>query len=232
MHNKVLFDNENNWNKIANSFDKTRRKPWDICINFIKSMENKKVILDIGCGNGRHLIPCSKIIGNCIGLDLSKNLLHITKEKIIQNNIKNVNLIHSNCKYLPIKDNSVNAVLYIATLHNIYGRNNRIKSLIEINRILKDDGRALISVWSRWQDKYRNYFFNRYLHNKNRRKFGNIILYWKSEGLNTPRFYHLYSKIELINDISRSGLKIISIEGVKFRSNSYIDNYFALVTKN
>ena len=37
------------WERIAKSFDKTRRRPWSICIEFIDSMEKKGLFLDIGC---------------------------------------------------------------------------------------------------------------------------------------------------------------------------------------
>ena len=101
--------------------------------------------------------------------------------------------------------------------------------VIVISRILKSDGKALISVWSKWQDKYRNYFIKKYLLNKSIREFGDIFIYWRKNGINVPRFYHLYSKIEFLNDINKSGLKLLSIEGVKLNSNKYIDNYFAVV---
>ena len=158
MNVDEFLNNEKNWNSIAKSFDKTRKKPWKICIDFIESLSDIEYLIDIGCGNGRHLFPSSKKVENVIGLDLSKNFLKIIKNKKIKNNIKNINLIHSNFSYLPFKNNSINAALFIASLHNIYGKNERIKSLTELNRILKKNGIALISVWSRWQDKYRKHF--------------------------------------------------------------------------
>jgi alkylated DNA repair protein alkB family protein 8 len=231
MINKKIIDNEKNWNLISKSFDKSRSNPWEICLDFIDSLSDLDILIDIGCGNGRHLIPCTERGKYVIGLDLSRELLNITNNKIIKNDIKNVLLTHSNFQFLPIKDNSLNAVLFIAALHNLHGRNNRLKSLKEINRILKNDGKALISVWSKWQDKYRNYFIKKYLLNKSIREFGDIFIFWRKDGLNIPRFYHLYSKIEFLNDINISGLKLLSIKGVKLRSNKYIDNYFAIVGK-
>lgn len=226
-----FLNNEKNWNLIAKSFDKTRNNPWKLCIDFIEKLSNKDYFLDIGCGNGRHLIPSSEKVQYAIGLDISKNFLNIIRNKKIENNINNIILFHSNFKFLPFKNNSINAALFIASLHNIYGKNERIKSLIELNRILKKNGIALISVWSRWQDKYRNFFIKKLFSLKNKKEFGDIILYWKKDDLNIPRFYHLYSKREFIKDIKKSGLKILKIYNIKLSSDKYIDNYFALVQK-
>lgn len=229
MLNYNSINNEFNWDKIAKSFDKTRNKPWKICIEFIESLSKTDLVLDVGCGNGRHLIPCTYKVKNVLGLDISKEFLIIITNKQIKNNINNMSLLHSNFQYLPIKNNSINAALFIASLHNIYSRNNRILSLIELNRILKKNGRALISVWSRWQDRYRNYFIKKLFFNEN--EFGDIIIYWKKDELNIPRFYHLYSKRELLKDIKKSGLKLLKIYDIKLRSTKYVDNYFAIVKK-
>ena len=104
-------------------------------------------------------------------------------------------------------------------------------SLIELNRILKNNGKALISVWSRWQDKYRKYFIKKYFFNKNKNEFGDIIIFWKKDKLDIPRYYHLYSKKEFLKDIKTSGLKLFKIYDIKLRSTKHIDNYFALVEK-
>jgi len=231
MHNNNLINNELNWNTIAKSFDKTRNKPWEICIEFIESLSKNDLVLDFGCGNGRHLIPCANNVKNAIGLDISREFLKIITDKQIKNNINNIYLIHSNFQYLPIKNNSINAVLFIASLHNIYSKKNRINSLKELNRILKINGKALISVWSRWQDKYRKYFIKQFFFNKNKNEFGDIIIFWKKDKLDIPRFYHLYSKNEFLKDIKTSGLKLLKIYDIKLRSNKHIDNYFAVVEK-
>jgi len=123
-------------------------------------------------------------------------------------------------------------VLYIASLHNIKDREKRIQSLKELKRILKKDGVALISVWSRWQDKYRKMFLKKWFFKKNKSEFGDIDIYWRQYGLNIPRFYHLYSKKEFLEDLSKSGLKIVEFESVKMHSKKFADNYFVIVKKD
>lgn len=217
---------EKTWDAIAESFDVTRKKPWKQCIDFINELPESTIVADLGCGNGRHLIPCAERCKKVIGLDISKNLLQITQDKIGKKDLDNVNLIHGNLVDLPFKDNSLDTILYIASLHNIKGREERIRSLKEVKRVLKKDGRSLISVWSRWQDKYRRYFLKQLLTHKG--EFGDIDIHWRQHKLDVPRFYHLYSKREFIEDVRRSGLKIKKIFGIKKYSKRYNDNYFII----
>lgn len=219
MGEDYIKESKEIWDKIAESFDSTRRKPWQKCIDFIDSLPRDAVVIDIGCGNGRHLIPCAKRCRYAIGLDLSINLLKIVQKRIEEENIENVLLIKGDAANIPIKDKSVDAALYIATLHAIKGRKNRIKSLSEIRRILKEDGIAMISVWTKWRNEYK----------KKEAEVGDKVVDWKKDGLNVKRFYHIYSKRELKKDIKDAGLEIIKFEEVKLHTQKHPDNYFVLV---
>lgn len=231
MNNDYVKESQMTWDTIAQSFDATRRKPWDQCIDFIKELPNTSIVADIGCGNGRHLIPCTKKCKKTIGIDISKELLTIAHKKTNEMKLQNVVLVQADSVNLPMKNNTVDAVLFIATLHNIKGKENRIKSLSEIKRVLKKDGKALVSVWSRWQDKYRKQFLKKWFKHIKKEEFGDIDIYWKKHSLNIPRFYHLYSKKEFINDIRKSGLEITDIHDVKIHSKKHPDNYFVTVKK-
>ncbi len=220
-------DSEKTWDIIAKSFDNTRKMPWQDVVDFISKLSSSDVVADIGCGNGRHLVLCVDKCKTVIGLDISRNLLKITQKKI-KGKKQNALFIHGNLVNIPIKKDIFNAVLYIAALHNIKGRNNRIQSLIEVKRILKDKGKALISVWSREQEKFRNCFTNT---SSNEDESGDIQIYWKQNKLNVPRFYHLYTKEEFIEDINQSGLEIEQIIEAKIQSKKYTDNYFAIIRK-
>ncbi|UCH71404.1 MAG: class I SAM-dependent methyltransferase [Thermoplasmatales archaeon] len=226
-----IKDSEETWNAIAKSFDATRRKPWKQCIDFIEALPRDSTVADIACGNGRHLIPCAHHCKKVIGVDISKELLDIVQTKIKENNIKNVTLLHSDAAKLPIKTDSLDAVIFIAALHNIKNRSRRIQTLEEIRRVLKKHGKALISVWSRWQDKYRKQFFKKWFVQLDGTEFGDIDIYWRQHGLNIPRFYHLYSKREFLSDLRKAGLEILDSQNVKLHSKKHPDNYFAITKK-
>ena len=226
MSNNYANESEKTWDLISQSFDVTRRKPWKQCIDFIDTLNQEDLVVDVCCGNGRHLIPSVKHCKKAIGIDLSRKLLFIVQKKL-----DNANLIHSNVVHIPLKGNTVDAVLYIASLHNIRGRDRRIQSLREVRRILKNNGKALISVWSRWQDRYRKQFFKKWFTQTEHEEFGDIDIYWRQKGFDIPRFYHLYSKRELLSDLHKADLKIIGIQGIKIHSERNPDNYFAVVKK-
>ncbi len=231
MTNVYTKKSEDTWNAIAHSFDSTRRKTWKECIDFIDSLPKTSIVADVGSGNGRHLIPCAKHCKKVIGLDVSGELLKITQEKLMENKLVNVDLVHSDAVNIPLNENSVDAVLFIAALHNVPQRYRRIKALKEINRILKPNGKAIISVWSRWQDKFRQHFLRKCLTKVDKNEFGDIDVYWRQHGLNIPRFYHLYSKRELKQDLEQAGFEILELEGTKYFSKKFNDNYFAIIKK-
>ena len=88
MNFEYLEENIKTWNKIAKSFDITRNNPWFPVMDFIKSLSKSDIVADLGCGNGRNLIPCSKYCKEIIGIDISIELLKIINEKIIKEKIK------------------------------------------------------------------------------------------------------------------------------------------------
>ena len=216
------------WDAIAKSFDSTRRKTWKQCIDFIESLPKDYVVLDIGCGNGRHLIPCAKHCKKVIRLDVSIELLKIVHNKIEKEKLDNVSLLHGDAADIPLEDNSVDAVLYIAALHNMRGRENRLNSLKEVKRILKPGGKALISVWTKWRDEHKKSFIQK-ITRKGLPEHGDKDIYWKQHGLNVARFYHIYTKKNLIKDIEEAGLKIEKFEEVRLHTQKHPDNYFVLV---
>ena len=226
------------WDAIAESFDATRRKPWEICLDFINDSDINSIVADLGCGNGRHLLPCAEHCKGVVGVDISRNLLEIVQGKVKDRGFENVLLLQSDLVELPVKDNSFDGALFIASLHNIKNRSNRIESLKELRRILKKNGIAMISVWSRWQDRFAKRFLVdlflfpiRYIRSHGKYEFGDIEIFWRQHNLNVKRFYHLYSKRELVKDVKKAGLRIIEIKDVKLKSKKRPDNFFAIVGK-
>jgi len=223
-----IEESQETWDAIAESFDKTRRRTWPQCIDFIDSLPKNNVVADIGCGNGRHLIPCARHCKKVIGLDVSKKLLDIVKNKSEQEKLNNILLLQCDAVKMPLKDNIIDAALFIASLHNIRDRDNRIKALKELKRILKKDGRALISVWSKYRDEYKKSFFDR-ITNKGKPAHGDTNIYWRQHGLNVPRYYHIYRKNKFIKELEEANLEIVDFQEVKLHTKKHPDNYFSIV---
>ena len=225
--------NDNVWDDIAESFAKTRKKPWTECLDFIRQQPNTTIMLDLACGNGRHLLPASKHSHIVIGGDKSQKLLDIAQQNTKK--IGNISLIRLDATCLPLKKEKFNAILFIASLHNISGKHNRLKALKEIRRVLKPRGNVLITVWARWQPKWRGYFIKQiiksliYFRQKN--EYGDILIPWKQDNRTLYRFYHLYSKKELANDIKKAGFKIEKIRSIRISTKRHHDNHLILAKK-
>jgi len=229
MQTDAIYDAQRTWDAIAESFDITRRTPWKQCIDFIATLKKTDVVVDCGCGNGRHLFPAADHCSKAFGIDLSKKMLSIVQRKIAEKDIGNITLIHGDLVHLPFLEGSLDAVLCIASLHNVKGRMNRQAAIREIYRVLKPQGTALLSVWSRWQDRYRTYFTKQFFVRSC--EFGDIDICWRQHHLNVPRFYHLYSRNEFVHELRDEGFTMENIEDARFHSKRFPDNYFALVRK-
>jgi len=221
---------QDTWDDIAISFDKTRKKPWKQCIDFIDKLPLDSIVGDFACGNGRHIIEMTDYCRKIIGIDISKKLLLILKKKILTQHIE---LLHGNLINIPLNDHCLDAVIYIAAIHNIPKKENRLKSLKELHRVLKTDGKALISVWSRHQEKFKDADknFEKTNINKDFLEPGDIFIYWNQNNLHIPRYYHLYDKEEIKDELLQSGFKIISITKENISSKDKPDNYFIIVQK-
>ncbi len=224
------FTSEKTWDILAPNFDNTRQKPWKIVLDFIQTLPSQSQVIDVGCGNGRHILPCAQHCASVIGFDLSYNLLKIAKNKTQKVQYNNTFFIHGTVTHLPFKDNSFDVILFIAALHNIKERKQRLQSLQEIYRILKPQGCGLISVWSRWQKRYRLYFLKEVILRR-QQEFGDIEIPWRQQTSSIPRFYHLYSKSEFGKDITRSGFTLQKMIHEKIKGKPNVNNFFAFIKK-
>lgn len=108
-------------------------------INF-SGLKPGNTVLDFGCGPGYNSIPAAKIVGlngKIFALDIHKSALEIIREKIEEQNLINVETIHSDCD-TGLKNNSVDIVF----LHNTFPMIKNKKGVLnEIHRVLKINGK-------------------------------------------------------------------------------------------
>lgn len=214
------------FDEIAPHFDITRYKPWPESKRFISTLSKNSNVLDLGCGNGRNSISLAKEGMNVIGLDFSLGLLKIAKNKMEWKEVLNhVYLIQGDIASLPLQDDIVDAVLYIATLHHLPTSNERLQSLKEVARCLKSKGKALVSAWAQEQEKFEDELKTSKGEIEEGFEYGDIFLPWKmKDGRVFQRYYHLFSKDEFQDLIEKSGLEVVRI----FFSS---DNHYAELRK-
>jgi ubiquinone/menaquinone biosynthesis C-methylase UbiE len=224
--NKIKSQLIETFDEIAPHFDVTRYKPWPESKRFISTLPKNSMVLDLGCGNGRNSIYLAKEGMRVIGIDFSLGLIKIAKNKLEWKEIlSHVNLLQGDIASLPLKNEYVDSVLYIATIHHLPDPEERLKSLCEVKRCLKPGGKALVSAWAQEQEKFKDELVRSEENKDKGFEYGDIFLPWKMKnGRVFQRYYHLFSKDEFYDLIEKCGLEAKRI----FWSS---DNHYAELRK-
>jgi ubiquinone/menaquinone biosynthesis C-methylase UbiE len=203
------MDQQKVWDSISESWSKRRKKlNFQEVLDFQKNREG--MILDVGCGSGRNLLKNKRYV--C--LDFSRNMLKYAKKRS-----KNTLFIRADAVELPLKNNSFNTILYVAILHVIRNKKNRKKALLELKRVMKKNGKAIITVWNKDQPR----FF---------KKKKESYIPWKHKGKAYMRYYYLYDMKELERLLKSAGFKIVSITGSEKKAfDIFARNIVAVVRK-
>lgn len=168
------------YNQISDEFNITRQYPWPVVKDFINNLETYSFVCDVGSGNGKNLFRKDLIY---TAVDLSEQMCKLSQKRTPE-------VIQSNILSLPFKNNSFDVVISIACIHHLNSIDRRSEAIKECLRILKSDGKLMISVWA------------------NSEKYGSGDQFIKWNNHETKRFYHLYSKDEIYKLAKQYNLKI------------------------
>jgi len=141
----LIFDKMGKyWDAITNTH------PTEKEVKFIqKTLPNNGLTLDLCCGTGRHAILLAKKGWSMVGMDLSKSLLIIAKEKMRREGV-DFPLVRCEMQRFPFKDEIFSAVVSMFTsfgyLHSV---TEDLHSLKEIARALRSRGAFLLDVVNR-----------------------------------------------------------------------------------
>lgn len=174
------------YEEIASSFDGKRTQQWDWVEEFLEPYSDA-IVYDIGCGGGRNLR------NKFIGVDSCSNFIDICHKK-------GLNAILSDMTVLPFENNSVDAIISIASFHHLATCDRRIKALNELKRVLKPGGKILLSVWAKDQPE------------KTKRKFeyGDNIVPWNKNNVIHMRYYYIFKLKEIRQCFEAVGLTELS----------------------
>ena len=205
---KILEENRENYNKLAEEFSHTRDYPWSEMASLVEYVRDGDRILDLGCGNGRFYPLIKNRQVEYIGLDNCPELIKIARKKFAI-----PKFIIGDALNLPFSDKEFNIIFAIAFFHHIPTTKYRLQTLKEIKQVLKNDGLLILTVWNLWQPKLliKYKIWPMIFRWKNKMlDWRDVFIPWKLSNKNIiHRYYHAFTKPELKKLIKQSGFKII-----------------------
>jgi SAM-dependent methyltransferase len=139
-HNQRI---EHQYDVISQEFDMSRVRIWKSVKEFITNhnSSNKKLLLDVGVGNGKNILFANEYNYECIGIDISTNLLEICRQKRL--NVHKKDVLHLNKSF-----GMFDTILCIATIHHLENIMEQTQAILNMIDCLNPHGNLLISVWS------------------------------------------------------------------------------------
>lgn len=107
-----------------------------------------RVILDLGCGNGRHVVHLAKYGFEAIGVDISPTALTLTSAWLREEGHRAGLALADTRQPLPFRAGSLDAVLSTQVIHHALMGGVRV-AIAEIWRILSPGGLAFVTVSGR-----------------------------------------------------------------------------------
>jgi len=195
------------WDVLAEGWYHFRQRPFPPTVINLSSEWEKGKILDVGCGNCRNLVPFAQQGFDCYGIDFSKEMLKSAQRLLDKNKVK-AKLKLGRAEKLPFSSESFDYCLSIAVLHHLKEKE-REAALKEIKRVLKKNGKALITVWNKLQWRFVLGKKEQYIPWRKKEK-----TYW--------RYYYFFTYWELKKLLEKSGFKIVYSSGIFGKNLEFI----------
>ena len=208
------------FNEIASSWYNYRH--WSIFRNELEALAKRwerGKLLNVGCGHGPDFLPFQQGF-QLYGVDIAEEMLKFAR-KYAQKFGFSVELAAADARCLPYPDDSFDWAIAVATYHHLKGKEERLKALQELGRVLKPGGEAFITVWNRWQPRF---WFSR----------KNTQVPWRTQGKTLYRYYYLFSYGELEKLAKMAGFKVLKSfpeSGYRFPFKFFSRNICLLIGK-
>ena len=128
-------------------FRKYETSPRKVVFDTIGKKDN---VLDMCTGTATNAIAIAKKNPNAkiVGVDLSKDMLVVAREKVNKENLANVRLYRMDATQMNFKDESFDKVLLSLVLHETDEELAK-KIIKEAMRVMKPDGELVVTEWER-----------------------------------------------------------------------------------
>ncbi|MCP8303959.1 MAG: methyltransferase domain-containing protein [archaeon] len=138
MKKSHVFDPKN-----IDVLEREERKIWQDPEEILGVVEIKPdfVAADLGCGSGFFTVPLSQKVKKVYGIDIQREMLEFLEQKIRRLKIRNIEPLLSKENEIPLKDESLDLLVSINTLHEF---DEKERMAEEMRRVLRRYGKLLI----------------------------------------------------------------------------------------
>ncbi len=191
------------FDEVAASYDRGRGVWYSGILDLARGLGG--LVLDVGAGTGEVACRLAARGVEVVAVDSSRGMLGIARRKAVRRRVYcSVHLVLAHLPYLPFRDVCFEGVLAVAVLHHVYGRCRRVEGLRELARVIKRGGTCVVTVWYKYYPRNLARAISSLLRGM---AWGDVMAPWRRGGRVLQRYYHLYSKRELEEDLRRAGLK-------------------------
>jgi SAM-dependent methyltransferase len=200
----LLNKTREDYNLIAEDFSRTRAMVWpEISALFDNYIKFGEKILDLGCGNGRYLDYFGQKSIEYFGTDNSEKLIELAKKRYPKANFQVADALS-----LPFPDNFFDKIFSVAVFHHIPSEELKLDFLKEAKRVLKSGGILILTVWHFKKSKEIILFLKSFIFKifrLTKLDAGDFMEPWADD---TKRYYHYFTKKELLDLSKKANLKI------------------------
>ena len=117
-------------------------------------------VLDLCTGTATNAVAIAKQNPGVkmVGVDLSRDMLHIAKSKVKKEGLSNVKLHRMDATNLKYKDGTFDKILISLVLHEV-DEELAARLIKEAKRVLKPDGEIIVTEWERTKDPFKKILF-------------------------------------------------------------------------
>lgn len=218
------------YNNVAEHYAVTRNSSRENVKKLLeKYVPKNSELLDVGSAHGNLIYDIPDNV-KYTGIDVSDALIGIAKKNFPQ---KKFYLYDG--EHLPFEKNTFETTVMIATLHHIPGEEKRKKLLKELLRVLKKEGKVIITVWKLWEIHFFVYLlkniFNKII-GKSKIDWFDIKYPWKGRDgkIKGMRYHHMFTLHELEKISKEAGLSVVEKGTLSFNKGKF-KNYFIVLEK-
>lgn len=114
---------------------------------YLPYLEASDRVVDVGCSNGAHLVRAATAVSSIVGIDYDARQLAIAARTTRDRGVRNARVFAWDITTtLPFPAGAFDAALFLDVIEHL---GPRLEVLREIHRILRDDGRLLVSAPNR-----------------------------------------------------------------------------------